>query len=80
VYTQILTLNRLPVWQYYAYLVLYIVVFMMDDLIVFVVSMATLRHFGFATRYKRFSNLIGGVVLLMVGLLLIFKPELLMFG
>ncbi|MDI6852577.1 MAG: hypothetical protein QME75_03090 [Deltaproteobacteria bacterium] len=80
VYTQILTLSRLPAWQYYAYLTLYIVVFMLDDLIVFVVSMATLRHFGFATRYKRFSNLLGGVVLLAVGILLIFKPELLMFS
>lgn len=80
VYTQILTLSRLPVWQYYAYLALYIAVFMLDDLIVFVVSMATLRHFGLATKYKRFSNLAGGVVLLMVGILLIFRPELLMFG
>jgi thiol-disulfide isomerase/thioredoxin len=80
VYTQILTLSRLPVWQYYVYLALYILVFMLDDIIIFVVSMVTLRHFGFATRYKRFSNLLGGVVLLLVGLLLVFKPEFLMFG
>jgi glutaredoxin len=80
VYTQILTLSRLPVSQYYAYIALYILVFMLDDLIVFVVSMLTLRHFGIATRYKRFSNLIGGVVLLLLGLLLIFKPQALIFG
>ncbi len=80
VYTQILTLSRLPVWQYYAYLALYILVFMLDDIIVFVVSMLTLQHFGIATRYQRFSNLLGGIVLLLVGLMLIFKPQLLMFG
>lgn len=80
VYTQILTLSRLPVWQYYAYLALYILVFMLDDLIVFVVSMLTLQQLGLGARYQRFSNLLGGVVLLAVGLLLIFKPEVLMFG
>ncbi len=80
VYTQILSLSRLPAWQYYLYLALYIFVFMLDDLIVFVVSMLTLQHFGLTTRYKRVSNLVGGVVLLAVGLLLIFRPEFLMFG
>jgi glutaredoxin len=80
VYTQILTLSRLPVWQYYAYLSLYILVFMLDDLIVFAVAMLTLQHIGIGARYKRFANLIGGGVLLLVGLLLIFKPGALMFG
>jgi cytochrome c biogenesis protein CcdA len=80
VYTQVLTLSRLPLWQYYAYLALYIFVFMLDDLIVFVVSMLAFQHFGLTTRYKRFSNLVGGLVLLAVGFLLIFRPELLMFG
>jgi len=80
VYTQILTLSRLPVWQYYAYLALYIFIFMLDDLLVFVVSMLTLQHFGLTGKYRRFANLIGGLVLLVVGLLLIFRPEVLMFG
>ncbi|MFZ2087799.1 MAG: hypothetical protein WAU47_04420, partial [Desulfobaccales bacterium] len=52
VYTQILTMSRLPLWQYYVYLALYIFVFMLDDLIVFVVSMLTLQHFGLAHKYK----------------------------
>jgi cytochrome c biogenesis protein CcdA len=80
VYTQILIMSRLPVWQYYAYLVLYIFVFMLDDLIVFVASMLTLQHFGFNTKYSRFSNLIGGLALLVVGILLIFRPNVLMSG
>ena len=80
VYTQILTMSRLPNWQYYVYLTLYIFVFMLDDLIVFVVSMLTLKHFGLTNKYNRFSNLIGGLVLLVVGLLLIFRPNVLMFG
>jgi cytochrome c biogenesis protein CcdA len=80
VYLQILSLTPMPFWQYYLYLLLYIVIFMLDDIIVFVVAMVTLQLMGATTRYKRFSNLIGGVLMLLIGVLLIFKPGWLMFG
>ena len=80
VYLQILSLTPMPFWQYYLYLLLYIVIFMLDDIIVFVVAMITLQLMGVTTRYKRLSNLIGGVLMLLIGLLLIFKPGWLMFG
>lgn len=80
IYTQILTLHRLPSWQYYAYLALYVFIFMLDDLIVFVASMLTLQYLHFGDRYRQFSNLVGGVVLVMLGLLLILKPEVLTLG
>jgi glutaredoxin len=80
VYLQILSLTPMPFWQYYLYLLLYIVIFMLDDIIVFVVAMFTLQLTGVTSRYRRFGNLIGGVLMLLVGLLLIFKPGWLMFG
>jgi hypothetical protein len=80
IYLQILSLTPMPFWQYYLYLLLYIVIFMLDDIIVFVVAMVTLQLMGVTTRYKRLSNLIGGVLMLLIGLLLIFKPGWLMFG
>jgi hypothetical protein len=80
VYTQVLALSHLPAWQHYAYLSLYIFVFMLDDLFVFVVAMTTLQVTGVTTRYVRFSHLAGGVVLLAIGALLLLRPEWLMFG
>jgi hypothetical protein len=80
VYTQVLALSSLPVWQYYAYLALYILVFMLDDLFVFVVAMKTLQIAGATTRYVRYSHLAGGVVLLAIGALLLLRPEWLMFS
>jgi hypothetical protein len=80
VYTQVLALSNLPAWQYYAYLALYILVFMLDDLFVFVVAMKTLQIAGVTTGYSRFSHLAGGVVLLAIGALLLLRPEWLMFG
>jgi thiol-disulfide isomerase/thioredoxin len=80
VYTQILTLSELPTWQYYGYLLLYIFVFMLDDLIVFFVAMITLKMTGISDKYSRISHLIGGIAMAIIGILLLFKPEWLMFG
>ncbi len=80
VYTQILTLSNFPRWHYYLYLLLYIFFFMIDDMIVFIVAMVTLRSVGLSTKYGRWTSLIGGIVMLIIGLLLILKPGWLMFG
>ena len=80
VYTQILAMNNLPAWQYYLYILLYIVVFMLDDMFVFVLAMVTLKMTGLSTKYSRFSHLVGGALMVIIGLLLMFKPEWLMFG
>lgn len=80
VFTQILTLSNLSKWQYYAYMSLYIFFFMLDDLFVFFTAMITLEMTGISTKYSRISHLIGGILTLIIGLLLLFKPELLMFG
>lgn len=80
VYTQVLAMHALPAWQYYGYLLLYILIFMADDLVVFFTAMLTLRISGITTRYSRYSQLIGGTVLMAIGVLMLLRPEWLMFG
>lgn len=80
IYTQVLTLNHLPWWQYYSYLAGYIFFYMLDDMLVFAGAMITLRLAGASHKYTRASYLVGGILMLIVGLLLIFKPGWLMFG
>jgi len=80
VYTQVLAMNNLPSWQYYGYLLGYIFFFMLDDLLVFFIAMTTLRLTGISTKYSRWSSLIGGILMIIIALLLIFKPQWLMFG
>jgi len=80
IYTQILALADLPSWQYYLYLLFYIFIFMLDDLIIFFIAMTTLKAVGLNSKYSRLSHLIGGILMLIIGFLLIFKPEFLMFG
>jgi glutaredoxin len=80
VYTQVLALNDLAGWQYYLYILVYILFFMLDDLFIFFVAMITLEMTGITTKYARLSRLIGGLIMLIIGLLLVFRPEWLMFG
>jgi hypothetical protein len=80
IYTQVLALSHLPSWQYHAYLMLYILVFMLDDLFVFFVAMKTLKITGLTGSYVRQAHLIGGAVMVLIGLMLLFRPEWLSFG
>lgn len=79
-YTNILSLTPLSSVKYYSYLLLYILIFMIDDMFVFVVAMLTLQATGAHAKYARYSRLIGGILILLIGILLLFKPEILMFN
>jgi cytochrome c biogenesis protein CcdA len=79
VYTQVLALTPMPAWQYYGYLLLYNVIYMLDDVAVFAVAALTLQVSGIGARYARASRLIGGIVLAAVGVMLLFKPQWLAF-
>jgi len=80
IFTQILALNHLPTWQYYGYIILYLFFYMLDDMIIFIIAMTTLKSVGISTKYGRWSGLIGGILMVIIGLLLIFKYQWLMFG
>lgn len=80
VYTQILSLAKISPFQRSLYLLLYILIFMLDDMFVFWLAMRTLSVVGLSGKYSRYSNLIGGGLIFILGILLIFKPEWIMFG
>jgi glutaredoxin len=79
IYTRILTLNQLSSLSYHLYLLLYTFVFMLDDLIIFTIAILTLSKIGFTEKYNQWSTLIGGLLIIILGILLIFKPDFLMF-
>jgi len=79
IYTQILALSNLPKWQYYLYIAGYTIIFMLDDMIIFTVAMLTVKVTGLTGKYSRFSELIGGIIIFILGILLLIKPEWLMF-
>jgi glutaredoxin len=79
-YTRILTLQNISGIQYYLYLFFYNILYMLDDLLVFGFAFFTLSRFGFSDKYNKYSTLVAGILIFVLGILLIFKPELLMFA
>ena len=79
-FIEILSLNNLSQFEELVYIFIYMLFFLLDDLIVFFIAMTTMQVTGFSTKYGKLSKLVGGILLLFVGLLLIFKPEWLMFN
>ncbi len=80
IYTRILTLKQLPIIQYYLYLVLYNMIYVIPLLIIVIVFALTLGAHKFGEKQGRVLKFIGGVLMLVLGFLLIYKPEVLMFG
>mgnify|MGYP000894072050 CR=1 FL=1 len=79
-YTQILAYNELPISLYYLYILVYGFFFLIDDLAVFFIAMFTLRLTGISARYARISHLVGASIMLIIGFLLIFFPQIIMFS
>lgn len=80
IFTQILALNELNSLQYFMYILIYIIFFLIDDIIIFIIAMTTLKVTGISTKYNKLSHLIGGIIMVLIGLLMIIKPEWLMFN
>lgn len=80
IFTQILALNDLSTFEYVIYMLIYILFFLIDDIVVFVIAMLTLNIKGISSKYGKYSHLIGGIIMILIGILMIFKPEWLMFN
>lgn len=80
IFTQILALNNLNVLHYGLYIFIYLIFFLIDDIAIFVIAMKTFELTGISTKYTKYSHLIGGIIMLLIGILMIFKPSWLMFN
>lgn len=80
VYTQILSMSGISIWQKYSYMAGYIFFFMLDDMIVFVIAVLTLKSKVLGSKYAKYTNLVAGILIFILGILLIFQPEWLMFS
>ena len=79
-FTQILVINDLTKIEYFIYILVYIFFFLIDDLLIFIIAISTMKVSGISVKYGKISKIIGGIILLMIGLLLLFKPEWLMLN
>ena len=79
-YTEILAVNDVPSFSKLIYTIIYVFFFLLDDLIIFTIAMKTLQIKAISNKYGKYSHIIGGVIMLLIGILMLFKPEWLMFN
>ncbi len=80
VYTQVLALSGLSTWQYYGYILGYVFFYDLDEIIVLVLALMTFRITTASAKFTLWAQLAGGIIMLILGFLLIFKPAWLLFG
>lgn len=80
VYTEVLSLNNLSIAQYSICILIYILFYLIDDLVIFIIAMKTLKIKAISNKYLKYSHLIGGLIMLALGILMIYKPEWLMIN
>lgn len=79
-FTKIIELNQPGFWATQFYMGLYILFYMADDFAVFALALWGFEQIQLTQQYSRWSSLLGGVLMLLLGLLLWFRPEWLRFG
>lgn len=74
-YTQILTLQQMLSWEYYGYLGLYNLAYIFDDSLMVMIAVVTLSRRKLQERAGRWLKLVSGIVMVVLGGLLLMKPD-----
>jgi hypothetical protein len=73
-YTQILSLQKLPAWKNYAYLLLYNLAYMFDDSVMVLLVTVTMGKRKMQERQGRYLKLISGLAIIVLGVIMIVRP------
>ena len=79
-FSEILTINEVNNGMKIVYSLIYILFFLIDDIIIFIIAMKTLEIKAISNRYAKYSHLVGGIIMIIIGFLMVYKPEWFMFN
>lgn len=77
IFTQMLAIADISTLSKYFYILVYDIFFMIDDFIIFGLAFWALNS-DWTTKYSGFSKLIGGIIMIIIGILLLFFPQFLL--
>ena len=80
VFGQLLAINNIKGINGVFYTLIYVLFFMIDDIVIFMIAMFTTKISAISTKYNKYSHLIGGLIMAIIGILLLIKPGILMFN
>ncbi len=79
IYTRVLSIQRIGTAAKYGYMALYNVYYVIPLALIVALFMLSMRKFRLEERHARVLKLVSGSLMLVLGILLIFKPEWLVF-
>ncbi len=80
IFLEILSINNIHNFLKITYLLIYILFYLIDDIVVLFLSIKAFEAKGISTKYNKYVHLIGGIIMVLMGIILIFKPEWIMFN
>jgi len=78
-FTRVLDINQLTWWGRQFYIGVYLATYLLDDVAVFALALYSFDKIGLTGKYSKWTTLIGGVLMVILGLLMLFKPAWLVF-
>lgn len=79
-FSEILSVNEVSKISKILYSLIYVFFFLIDDIVVFVIAMKTLEIKAISNKFGKYAHLVGGLIMIIIGVLMIYKPEWLMFN
>jgi hypothetical protein len=76
VFTHVLSITPLSSMEHYGYILLYIFFYMLDDLIIFASAAFAFQTYV-GNRYAVYCKILGGLLLIVLGVLMVFMPQVL---
>ena len=73
VFSELLLLNNITGVKAIGYDLVYIIFFLLDDFIVFIIALKTLDVVGVSTKFNKYSHLIGGKIMILIGAYLLIQ-------
>ncbi len=77
VFSQVLAIAELSFLEHYGYILLYVLFFMLDDVVIFSMAAMALSKLSIGEKYVGVSKILGGLILVILGIVMLFFPGLL---
>ena len=79
-FSNILAINNINTFGKIIYTLIYVLFFLVDDLIIFMIAAFTLRVKGISNKFGKISSLISAILMILIGILMLFFPNILMLN
>ena len=79
IYTRVLSISDISTLQKYLYMALYNVYYVVPLAIIVLIFVFTMGKYRFEEKYAKILKVVSGILMLTLGLILVIKPELLIF-